>query len=285
MTAAMTSAGALIRSWRHQRGVSQLHLALAASVSARHISFIENGRSRPSRDMIVNLSETLEIPLRERNRILEAAGFASLYRHTALDAPELEHIRTVIDLILDNQLPAGAVAVDWNWNVLRANPAMVLVAARFAEPALLAETPQNLMRLVFAPGGLHEWIVNWDEVGPIMIARIRREAEHEGKDEARALLDELLAQPGVEPSWSRTDCDTPPPLLIPLHLRRDDFELRLFSTITTLGTPQDVTLQELRIESFYPMDAQTEAALVTLCADTQPEPFRKLDAVRRSRGR
>ncbi|MBW2289061.1 MAG: helix-turn-helix transcriptional regulator [Deltaproteobacteria bacterium] len=265
MTAAMTSAGALLREWRHQRGISQLHLAMDASVSARHISFVENGRSRPSREMIVCLSEALEIPLRERNRILEVAGFAALYRHTALDDPALDHIRSVIDVILDNQLPAGAIAVDWNWNVLRANRAMLLIVARFVDPALLAEPPINLMRLVFSPDGLHRFVENWEEVGPIMVSRIRREAEHVGKDDARALLDELLASPAVATDWGR-DAIAPPPLLIPLHLRRDDFELRLFSTITTLGTPQDVTLQELRIESFYPMDAASQATLERLCA-------------------
>jgi len=265
MAAAMTSAGALLREWRHQRGMSQLHLAMDASVSARHISFVENGRSRPSREMIVSLSEALEIPLRERNRILEVAGFASLYRHTALDDPSLDHIRTVIDVILDNQLPAGAIAVDWNWNVLRANRSMLLTVARFVDPGLLAEPPINLMRLVFSPDGLHRFVENWREVGPIMVNRIRREAEHEGKDDARALLDELLASPAVATDWAR-DSGEPPPLLIPLHLRRDDFELRLFSTITTLGTPQDVTLQELRIESFYPMDAASQATLERLCA-------------------
>jgi len=265
MTAAMTSAGALLREWRHQRGISQLHLALDASVSARHISFVENGRSRPSREMIVNLSEALEIPLRERNRILEAAGFAALYRHTALDDPSLDPIRGVIDLILDNQLPAGAIAVDWNWNVLRANRAMLLTVARFVDPALLAERPVNLMRLVFSPDGLHRFVENWAEVGPIMVNRIRREAEHAGKDDARALLDELLASPAVASDWGR-GTGAVPPLLIPLHLRRGDFELRLFSTITTLGTPQDVTLQELRIESFYPMDAASQATLEQLCA-------------------
>ena len=271
MTSAMTSAGALLREWRHQRGMSQLHLALDASVSARHISFVENGRSRPSREMIVSLSEALEIPLRERNRILEVAGFAALYRQTALDDPSLDHIRTVIDVILDNQLPAGAIAVDWNWNVLRANRAMQLTVARFVDPALLTEPPLNLMRLLFSPNGLHRFVENWQEVGPIMVSRIRREAEHAGKDDARALLDELLASPAVATQAGSTDWgrDTvePPPLLIPLHLRRDDFELRLFSTITTLGTPQDVTLQELRIESFYPMDAASQATLERLCAE------------------
>jgi transcriptional regulator with XRE-family HTH domain len=266
MAAAMTSAGALLREWRQQRGMSQLHLAMDASVSARHISFVENGRSRPSREMIVSLSEALEIPLRERNRILEVAGFAALYRQTALDDPALEHIRTVLDVILDNQLPAGAIAVDWNWNVLRANRSMLLTVARFVEPELLAEPPINLMRWVFSPNGLHRFVENWEEVGPIMVSRIRREAEHEGKHDARVLLDELLASPAVASDWGR-DTGTPPPLLIPLHLRRDDFELRLFSAITTLGTPQDVTLQELRIESFYPMDAASQATLEALCAE------------------
>jgi transcriptional regulator with XRE-family HTH domain len=262
----MTWAGALLRYGGQQRGMTQHHRALDASVSPRHISFVANGRSRPSREMIVSLSEALEIPLRERNRILEVAGFAALYRQTALDDPSLDHIRTVLDVILDNQLPAGAIAVDWNWNVLRANRSMLLTVARFVEPELLAEPSINLMRLLFSPNGLHRFVENWEEVGPIMVNRIRRETEHEGKHDARALLDELLASPAVATDWGR-GTGSPPPLLIPLHLRRDDFELRLFSAITTLGTPQDVTLQELRIESFYPMDAASQATLEALCAE------------------
>jgi hypothetical protein len=143
---------------------------------------------------------------------------------------------------------------------------MLLMVGRFVDPELLEEPPINLMRLVFSPNGLHRFVENWQQVGPIMVSRIRREAEHAGKDDARALLDELLASPAVATSWAR-DTAALPPLLIPLHLRRDDFELRLFSTITTLGTPQDVTLQELRIESFYPMDAASQATLERLCAE------------------
>jgi transcriptional regulator with XRE-family HTH domain len=260
------SAGAMLRHWRHERGLSQLRLALEADVSTRHISFLENGRANPSREMIVQLSSTLEIPLRERNRILEAAGFASAYRQTALDEAGMGHIAKVVDLILEQQLPAGAVALDWNWNVIKANRAMMAVVALFADPALLTP-PLNAMRLVFGEGGLHRFVSNWSEVGPVMVERIRREASFEGRDEARLLLDELLGSSAVQSDWEPAEGDAPPALLIPMHLEKDGIRLSLFSTITTLGTPQDITLQELRIESFYPMDPESEAVLRALCPE------------------
>jgi transcriptional regulator with XRE-family HTH domain len=264
VSTAAESPGNLLRRWRHHRGLSQLRLATEAEVSARHISFLETGRSMPSRDMIVTLSEALDIPLRERNRILESAGFSALYRQTGFDAPEMAHLSRAIDLILTNHEPAGAVAVDWNWNVIKTNRAMAMVTALFVEPELLTQQPINLMRLTFAPGGLHEHVVNWEEAGRITIERIRREAEYEARPEARELLEELVASPAVESSWLRSESDAPSPLLIPLHLRKGDLELELFSTITTLGTPQDITLEELRIESFYPMNPASEATLVEL---------------------
>jgi hypothetical protein len=199
--------------------------------------------------------------LRERNRLLEAAGFARAYRETQIDDPSLEHIGHIIDLLLESHDPAGAVAVDWGWNVVKANRSMLVVAAFFSEPELLADAPPNVMKLMFAPNGMHRYVVNWDEVGAAMVTRIRREAEYEGRPESGELLDELLASPAVPTNWKRSGGERPAPPLLPLHLRRGDVELELFSTITTLGTPQDITLQELRIESFHPMNPRSAAAL------------------------
>jgi len=265
MTASIDNAGLLLRQWRNQRGLSQLRLAMSANVSTRHISFVENGRSNPSREMIIHLSDVLDIPLRERNRILQAAGFAALYRQTPLDDPALAQISKVIDLMLESRHPAGAVAVDWGWDIVRSNRAMLLTTAYFAEPAMLAESPPNMMRMLFGEGGLHEHIVNWEEVAPIVIARMRREADYEGHAEAGRLIDELHDSPAVAPEWLERAGDAAAPPLIMLHLKKDDVELRLFSTITTLGTPQDVTLQELRIETFHPADSASEQALRRLC--------------------
>jgi len=260
--------GEILRSWRLRRGRSQLHLALEADVSTRHLSFLENGRSNPSREMVVHLCDVLEVPLRERNRLLEAAGYARVYRESRLDDPDASHIERIIDLLLDSHDPAGAIAVDWGWNVVKANRSMIAVAAHFTEPELLAEAPLNAMQLMFAPKGMHRFVVNWEEVGPAMVSRIRREAEYEGRSESAELLDRLIASPAVATDWSRRSSDRPAPALMPLHLRRGDVELELFSTITTLGTPQDVTLQELRIETFHPMNERSAATLRALCAST-----------------
>jgi transcriptional regulator with XRE-family HTH domain len=262
---ASESVGILLRQWRNQRGLSQLHLALSANVSTRHISFVENGRSNPSREMIIHLSDALDIPLRERNRILKAAGFAALYRQTPLDDPALSQVSKLIDLMLESHHPAGAVAVDWAWNVVRANRAMTITTGYFVDLALLAESPPNMMRLLFAPGGLHEHIINWEEVAPVVIGRIRREADYEGHAEATQLLDALQDSPVVAREWLERPGDATAPPLISLHLRKGDVDLRLFSAITTLGTPQDVTLQELRIETFHPADEDSQAALHLLC--------------------
>lgn len=264
------SPGEILRAWRTRRGRSQLHLALEADVSTRHLSFLENDRANPSREMIVHLCDVLEVPLRERNRLLEAAGYARVYRETRLEDPGAQHVGRIVDLLLASHDPAGAVAVDWGWNVVKANASMIATTAHFSDPELLAETPPNVMRLMFAPKGMHRFVVNWDEVGPAMVARIRREAEYEGRPESGELLDRLLASPAVSKNWSRAGSDGPAPALIPLHLRRGDVDLELFSTITTLGTPQDVTLQELRIETFHPMDARSAATLRELVAASAP---------------
>jgi transcriptional regulator with XRE-family HTH domain len=262
--------GILLRQWRNRRGVSQLTLGGNAEVSTRHISFVETGRAAPSREMIVQLSEALEIPLRDRNHILEAAGYAPLYRQTPIDDPALQDINQVIDLVLENQHPAGAIAIDWSWNLIKANRSMIAMTAFFADPSLLAEAPINVMRLLFAEGGLHHHVVNWETVGPIIIERIRREAEHAARLDAVRLLEGLLASPSVRSEWVEDPEDVSLPLLIPMQLAKDGVELKLFSTITTLGTPQDITLQELRIEAFYPMDAASRATLHRLCGDPEP---------------
>ncbi len=262
--------GILLRQWRNRRGVSQLALSNDARVSTRHISCIETGRSSPSREMIVHLSDALEIPLRERNRILEAAGYAALYRETPIGDPALQEIDQLIDVVLENQHPAGAVAVDWSWNLLKANRSMIATVAHFSEPSLLAETPINVMRLLFAEGGLHHHVTNWTTVAPIVIERIRREAEHAARLDTLRLLDDLLGAPSTQSAWAEPRGEEPLPILIPMHFSKDGVELKLFTTVTTLGTPQDITLQELRIETFYPMDAASRAALHALCGEPAP---------------
>jgi transcriptional regulator with XRE-family HTH domain len=249
--------GHLLREWRAARGMSQLDLALQAGFSARHVSFIETGRTQPSRQALLVLTETLEVPLRERNRLLEAGGYAHIYRQTPLAAEEMAHIRGVLQFILDRHKPYAAVVLDRYSNCLMGNGASERLVAALVDSSLLAEH-MNHLRLLFHPLGVRRWIVNWDEVARTMLARAERELGPSQDDEARALLSELQGCVGGFPRERSSSPLNVADLLLPIHIRKDDFELRLFSTIMTLGTPQDVTLQELRIETFFPADEASE---------------------------
>ena len=239
--------------------MSQLDLAMHAGFSARHVSFIETGRTQPSRQALLALAETLEVPLRERNRLLEAGGYAHIYRQTPLAAEEMAHIRGVLQFILDRHKPYAAVVLDRYSNCLMGNGASEQLVAALVDPSLLAGH-MNHLRLLFHPLGVRRWIVNWDEVSCTMLARAERELGESTDDEAKALLSELHSYTGSSPRQHASSPLNVADLLLPIHLRRDDLELRLFSTIMTLGTPQDVTLQELRIETLFPADEVSEHA-------------------------
>lgn len=238
--------------------MSQLDLALHAGFSARHVSFIETGRSQPSRLALLALAETLEMPLRERNRLLEAGGFAHLYRHTPLAADEMRHVRGVLQFILDRHKPYAAVVLDRYSNCLMGNGASERLLAAVVDPALLTEHANHL-RMVFHPRGARRCIVNWAEVSRHLLGRAERELGQAAGDEtAAALLAELRGYAGDVPAPAAAV--SPGDLLLPIHIRTGTVELRLFSTIMTLGTPRDITLQELRIETFFPADRESEAA-------------------------
>ena len=249
--------GLLLRDWRRRRGASQLELALRSGVSQRHVSFLESGRARPSREMVVHLAVSLDIPLRHQNQLLLAAGFAPVYRQSNLEAPELADVRQAIDHILAHQEPYPAIVIDRLFNVLLANAATTrlvgfLMGARAGE----ASGPVNLLRLTLSPQGLRPYIANWPEVAHYLITRTAAELALNGLDrDAKAFLDELSGYPDMPTSWrdSRPD-DTVSPIL-PLHFSKDGKDIRVMTTISTLGTPQDVTLQEMRIETFFPVDA------------------------------
>jgi transcriptional regulator with XRE-family HTH domain len=252
--------GALLRHWRAARRVSQLDLALDAEVSSRHLSFVETGRSQPSREMVLRLADALQVPLRERNALLLAAGYAPLYRETDLEAPEMVAAKHAVEFILAQQEPYPAIVVDRHWNLLLSNDATRRFLGRFldAPPPL----PLNAMRLIFHPAGLRPFIENWEEVAGHLIERVHREAAGAPPDaEAKALLEEMLGYPGVPGRWRTPQLDRAPAPLVSVVYRRGDVRLTFFSTITTFGTPQDVTLQELRIESFFPADEATRAAM------------------------
>jgi transcriptional regulator with XRE-family HTH domain len=239
--------------------MSQLDLAMHSGFSARHVSFIETGRTQPSRQALLVLAEALEVPLRERNRLLEAGGYAHIYGQTPLAAEEMAHIRSVLQFILDRHKPYAAVVLDRYSNCVMGNGASERLIAALVDASLMVE-PVNHLRLLFHPLGVRQWIVNWDEVSRTMLARAERELGESRDSEARALLSELHSYPGTSPRRPASPSLNAADLLLPIHIRRHDLELRLFSTIMTLGTPQDVTLQELRIETFFPADEASEQA-------------------------
>lgn len=261
--------GPLLREWRAVRGLSQLDLAMRAGFSTRHLSFIETGRTQPSRQALLVLAETLEVPLRERNRLLEAGGFAHVYRHTPLAADEMRHVRSVLQFIIDRHEPYGAVVLDRYSNLVMANAAATRFQGALIDPSLLRGVP-NVMRMVFHPLGLRPCIVNWDEVARHLLSRAERELGELRDDQAATeLLAELRGYAGTSrhhPPTSIAAAD----ILLPVHLRKGDLDLRLFSTIMPLGTPQDVTLQELRVETFFPADEESGIRLKSMWAEASP---------------
>jgi transcriptional regulator with XRE-family HTH domain len=261
----METVGHLLKHWRGVRRKSQLALAVQAGVSARHVGFIEVGRSTPSREMVMLLAGVLDVPLRERNALLLAAGYAPVYRETGLEAPEMEHARRAVSLILEHQEPYPAVVMDRHWNLLTSNAAAQRFFSRLlppAEPAGPAGPPANILRLMFDPGGLRPFVANWESAAEALVRRVHREALGGVPDAATArLLDEVLAYPDVPRRWRSPDLLAPfPGPFLALQFRKGGLAMDYFSTVTTLGTPLDVTLQEIRIECFFPGDEHTAAA-------------------------
>ena len=255
--------GQLLRQWRLTRGVAQLTLATAAEVSTRHLSYIEAGRAAPSRDMVLRLGEALQVPLRERNTLLLAAGYAPQYRETDLDAPEMIEARRAVDFILTQQEPYPAIVLDAHWNLLAANAATHRFLALFPECAV--PEPANGPRLIFHPRGLRPFIANWGEVASRMIQRLHREAAaNPANARTKALLEELLSYPDVPNGWRALDLEQAPAPFLCVCYQRSGTTFNFFSTITTFGTPQDVTLQELRIECFFPADDATRSLMIEL---------------------
>ena len=251
--------GRLLKSWRRARGRSQLNLALDAECSSRHLSFIENGRSRPSREMVLRLADALEIPLRDRNSLLNAAGYADLYRRSQLDDRVLEPALNALRFMLERHEPYPAFVVDRLWNLLLANDASQALIAAFpigtADPAVTT----NLCRLVLHPDGLRPHVVNWSEVVEALIVRARREAGTAfGDDPLKILLAEVETYPGVKELVPRLDVVHQLDPVVPLVLDLAGERLRFYTMIATFGTPQDVTLQEIRLETLAPADAATD---------------------------
>jgi transcriptional regulator with XRE-family HTH domain len=246
--------------WRRRRGLSQLGLAGRAEVSQRHLSFLELGRSAPSREMVMRLAAALDLPLRQRNALLLAAGFAPVWRQSDLAAPELAQINRAIDFMLAQQEPFPAVAVDRHWNLVKGNAGAVRLVEHLVGPSP-SGAPVNLADALMAPDVLRPFLVNWADVARHFIRSVETDAAADGTAETAALLERLLDYQGVRQVLQRGATEQISGPVLPMHFRKDGRDLRLFTTIATLGTPQDITLQELRIECFLPMDDETARLL------------------------
>lgn len=254
------SFGTLLREWRRRRHVSQLDLALDAEISSRHLSFIETGRSQPSREMVLRLGEQLDLPLRERNVLLLAAGYAPVYPERPLDDPALRSVRAMIDRVLKGHEPFPAVAIDRHWTLVAANAAVPPLLAG-CEAALLAP-PVNVLKLSLHPAGLSARIANLPEWREHLLSRLRRQLAHSADPVLAALMSELSSYPAPS-SDRRTPSlgDDAAEIAVPLQIATDAGVLSFLSTSMVFGTPRDITLSELAIEAFFPADAFTLAAL------------------------
>lgn len=257
MNSAQRPVGEHIREWRTRRRMSQMDLALEAEISTRHLSFLETGRAQPSREMVLHLAEQLEVPLRERNVILVAAGFAPVFAERSLDAPELDAARRAVDVILKAHEPYPALVVDLRWNLVAANAA-ALPLLEGVDPELL--TPQvNVMRASLHPKGLAPRIANLGEWHAHALERLRRQVELTADAGLLALIEEIKGYP-KPPAPDRRPEDYGN-VVIPFQLMMGDTMLSLFGTTTVFGTPVDITLSELTLETFFPADAATAEAL------------------------
>ncbi|HYF88276.1 helix-turn-helix transcriptional regulator [Azospirillum sp.] len=265
--------GALLRSWRQRRGLSQLDLACEADISTRHVSFLETGRSQPSRSMLIHLAERLDVPLRDRNALLVAAGFAPVYSEHSLDNPAMEAARKAVDLVLTGHEPFPALAVDRHWQLIAANRAVAPLLKGVA--AELLTPPVNVLRLSLHPDGLAGRIGNWAQWREHVLSRLTRQIEASADPALVALRNELQGYP--DPPSSSDDGGSEaghhPDVVVPLRLHTSLGLLSLFSTTTVFGTALDVTLSELAIEAFFPADAETAERLRRTLAEI-PSPFR-----------
>jgi transcriptional regulator with XRE-family HTH domain len=238
--------------------MSQLDLASRAAVTPRHVSFVETGRAQPSREMVLTLADALEVPLRERNDLLLAAAYAPLYRETGLNDTELAHARFALERILQRHEPFPAVVMDRHWNLIDANAGAQRLFGAIVDLGALP-APVNVLRLVFDPDGIRPAIANWDRVAAALLERVHAEAVRGALDAPTIeLLDELSGFSGVAELPRAGDLATSAMPYIEVEFLLNGDRLRYFSTVTTLGTPIDITLQEIRIECFHPADDRTE---------------------------
>ncbi|MFF4522550.1 helix-turn-helix domain-containing protein [Streptomyces bluensis] len=275
-TADGPAVGALLRGWRERRRITQLELALKAESSARHISFIETGRAKPSQAMVLRLAEHLDVPVRERNALLLAAGYAPLYPETPLTAPAMNAVRSGLDNLLAAYEPNPALVVDGTYNVVAANRGVRALLAGL--PEHLLTPPMNAMRLTLHPQGLASRILNFGEWRAHLLERIERQIALRSSAELRHLYDELTAYPAANHHGSdaaATDGDhrnstTDYAFALPFQVEVEGQPLSFISTVTTFNTPMDVTVSELAVEAFLPTDSKTATFLQQLAAGATP---------------
>ena len=255
---------AALRYWRGKRGISQLRLSLDSGISQRHLSFLETGRAQPGRDLVLKLGMVLDVPLRQRNAMLLAAGFAPAYRERALLDPEMGAVKQALDFMLAQQAPYPALVVDRLWNLVMHNAPAARMMRWLLGMAPDAPIPRggavNVLKLTLDPQGLRPWLLNWEDVASDLLQWVQREAMGDGPgSEASGLLEELMALPGVARAAHQPNLERVALPFLPMKLRKDGVALNLFTTITTLGTPHDVTVHELRLEAFFPADEASRA--------------------------
>ncbi len=258
---ARSGVGDLLREWRNRRNRSQLDLSLDAGVSARHLSFVETGRSRPSPELVLALAEHLDVPLRDRNTMLLAAGYAPRFSQTPLDDDAMARVRASLQRMLDAHDPYPGVAVDRSWNVLLANRAALALAEDV--PGDLLRPTMNVFRLCLHPEGLAKRTTNFEDWATYLLDQMRRTIQLTGDTDLQAIEDEVRAYPNVRALGERAARSTTddPTLLVPFTMASDAGELSMFTTMTTFGTPRDVTLDELSVELFFPADDATDRRL------------------------
>lgn len=258
MTTVQNEFGGLLRHWRESRRLSQLGLALEANVSSKHVSFLETGRNRPSREMILRLSQALDVPLRDRNLLLDCAGFAPAYRESNLDSPNVDQVTDAIGRILDKQEPYPAIIMDANWMLIRQNAGADALGQLFLPgvPAVGA----NALDILFSADGLQPFVINWDQLSSTILMRLYRDIVGPSASEySQALFERLLSMPATPENWQDIAGRLPTGPTVDMVLEKDNLRLSFFTTVTTFGTAQDITLQELRIESYFPSDDVTRA--------------------------
>jgi transcriptional regulator with XRE-family HTH domain len=254
------SLGDLLKYWRRARGTSQLELATAAATTPRYVSFVETGRAQPSRQMVARLAGALDVPLRERNGLLLAAGYAPSYPHATLEAPELDQVRSALSAMLEHHEPFPAVVLDRGWNVLRANGGATRLFGGLLAPDPIP-SPANVLRLMIEPGPVRDAVLNWNEVVPALLDRARREAVGGVLDLATAdLVTELRTRPDVARTLAATDPHPGSSPVLGVRFLLNGKECAFFSVVSTIGTPIDITAQEIRLEAFFPANEPTRRA-------------------------